>query len=362
MVTNIENRKWSDLAIPPGELLEEEIAAIGMTQQDLAMRSGRPVQVINEIIRGKKAITHDTALELEKVLGIPAHVWVNLESTYQLTQAKNRERENLRNQEDRLEEFPVRELERRGWIPKHSDKTEKVRALLEYLGVASFQAWRQEIVGLRVSAGSKVSPGALAVWLRRGEIEGRNHGTDMYDEDRFRQSLSLIRPMTSEHPDVFVQKMTDLCAGAGVAFVITRELPKSGANGVARWLTPEKGLIQMSLRWSWSDIFWFSFFHEAYHILRHRVREVHIDGIDGDFQAEAEADRFAQDYLIPPEAWTDFVDTQSWTIMSVRNFAAALGIDTGIVVGRMQHEKLIPYSQLTNLKSRFAWKEGSENE
>ena len=64
MVTNFEQDIFSDLPIPPGELLEEEIAAIGMTQQELAMRTGRPAQVINEIIRGKKAITHETAIEL----------------------------------------------------------------------------------------------------------------------------------------------------------------------------------------------------------------------------------------------------------------------------------------------------------
>jgi len=360
MVTNIDNRIWSDLAIPPGELLEEEIAAAGLTQHDLAVRTGRPAQVINEIIRGKKAITHDTALELEKVLGIPAHVWVNLESTYQLTQAKNRERENLRNQEDWLEEFPVREIEKRGWIPSHPDKSEKVRALLEFLGVASFQAWRQTIVGLRVSEKSRVSPGALAVWLRRGELDGWELETERYDEERFREALSHIRSMTSDSPEVFAPKIAQLCGDAGVAWVVIKELPKSGANGIARWLTPEKGLIQMSLRWHWSDIFWFTFFHEAYHILRRHTREVHIDWIDRDREAEAEADAFAQDFIIPPDAWAEFVTTEPSTVTDVNRFASEIGIDPGIIVGRMHREGLIPYSRLAYLKSRFVWKEGGE--
>ena len=360
MVTNIESRKWSDLAIPPGELLEEELAAVGMTQQELATRAGRPVQVVNEIIRGKKAITHDTALEFEKVLGIPAHVWVNLESAYQLTLAKNKERESLRNQEEWLSEFPVEELEKREWIQKYSDKSDTVRALLEYLGVASFQAWRQAIVGLRVSAGSKVSLGALAIWMRRGEIAARDLQTEPYDEGHFRQALSSIRSMTSDHPKSFLPQMTRLCAEAGVVFVVIRELPKSGANGVARWLTPEKALIQMSLRWRWSDVFWFSFFHEACHILSHRVRQVYINGVDGEPQVEAEADRFSRDFLVPLDAWVDFVNAGQRSPMDIRNFAKGLGIDAGIVVGRMQHEKLIPYKQMTSLKRRFIWKEDSE--
>ena len=82
----------SDLAIPPGELLEEEIEARGMTQRDLAREIGRPAQAVNEIIKGKKRITADTALDLEAALGTPASLWLNLESNYQLTLARHRRR------------------------------------------------------------------------------------------------------------------------------------------------------------------------------------------------------------------------------------------------------------------------------
>ena len=83
-----KRRAQPDLAIHPGEILAEELEARTMTQVELARRMGRPVQVINEIINGKKAITAETALELEKALGVPAHVWVNLQGQYELTQAR----------------------------------------------------------------------------------------------------------------------------------------------------------------------------------------------------------------------------------------------------------------------------------
>ena len=50
-------RAFSDLPIPPGEVLAEELDARGMTQKELATRLGRPAQVVNEIIKAKKAIT-----------------------------------------------------------------------------------------------------------------------------------------------------------------------------------------------------------------------------------------------------------------------------------------------------------------
>ena len=87
-------RVWSDLPIPPGEILAEELAARGMTRKELAAQLGRPAQAVDEIIRAEKAITPDTARGLEKVLGIAADFWLNLESTYRLTRARNGERES----------------------------------------------------------------------------------------------------------------------------------------------------------------------------------------------------------------------------------------------------------------------------
>ena len=85
---------WSDLPIPPGEVLAEELAAWGMTRKELAAQLGRPTQAVDEIIRAEKAITPDTARDLEKVLGIATDFWLNLESTYRLTLARNGEGES----------------------------------------------------------------------------------------------------------------------------------------------------------------------------------------------------------------------------------------------------------------------------
>ena len=89
-MTTSTNRVFSNLPIPPGELLAEELEARSMSQKELADRTGRSEQTISEIINGKKSITHDTAIELEKVLGISAWFWVNLEASYQLTKARLR--------------------------------------------------------------------------------------------------------------------------------------------------------------------------------------------------------------------------------------------------------------------------------
>jgi addiction module HigA family antidote len=361
MAINVESRTWSDLAISPGEILEEEIGALGMTQKELASRLGRPAQVVNEIIRGKKAITHETAIELEKVTGITAHIWVNLESTYQLTLARNRERQQLQSEVAWLDELPVRQMEKLGWINRGANRQEKVRELLRFFGVATVPAYRQTILGLRIAEKAKVSRGALAAWLRKGELEARAIDTRDFDDDRFRGSLVEIRRMTNESPSVFAPRLQRLCADAGVAVVVVRELPKTGANGVARWLTDKKVLIQLNLRYRWRDIFWFTFFHEACHVLKHKSKKVIIDLVGGNRGAEEqEADEWAADFLVPPADWKPFINEAYFTPRSVTEFGQELGIAPGIVVGRLQREGKLGYSEMTDLKGRFVWTDEEE--
>ena len=84
----MSRRTWPDVAVPPGETLTEELEARKMSQSELARRMRRPVQAVNEIIRGKKAITAQTALDLEAVLGVDAAFWLRLEAAYQLNAAR----------------------------------------------------------------------------------------------------------------------------------------------------------------------------------------------------------------------------------------------------------------------------------
>ena len=78
----------SNLPVPPGDLLSEVLEDLQLSQAELARRMGRPAQTISEIVRARKTITAQTALQLEDALGVPAHVWLNLEAMYQLALAR----------------------------------------------------------------------------------------------------------------------------------------------------------------------------------------------------------------------------------------------------------------------------------
>ena len=361
-MTTSRPRVYSDLPIPPGEILEEELEAQGMTQKELAARLSRPAQVINEIIRGKKAITPETAIGLGKVLGIDAQFWMNLESNYRITLARKREEDLIAANVEWLDEYPIRDMLKRGWIEAGRDRPSRLKALMDFLGVAVAEPQAfQKAVGFRITeaAQQRVSLGALAVWLRKGELDARGVDTADYNDHTFTEALFGIRNMTSQNPSEFIPAIRDLCAGAGVVFCMVQELPKSGANGTTRWLTDRKALIQMSIRNKWADIFWFTFFHEACHLLKHRTqRRIVIDGLADDpdiAEIESEANCFARDFLIPPQDWNDFRTAGCFTLGSVEEFARSVGIAPFIVVGRLQKEDLINYNQLTTLKLRYEW-------
>ena len=79
---------WSDFPVSPGSVLKEEIEHRGITQEELAALMGQPPRVIDEIICGREAITPTTASEIQRALGISAQFWLNLETTYRMTLAR----------------------------------------------------------------------------------------------------------------------------------------------------------------------------------------------------------------------------------------------------------------------------------
>jgi Zn-dependent peptidase ImmA (M78 family) len=156
--------------------------------------------------------------------------------------------------------------------------------------------------------------------------------------------------------NVLVTKLPEICARAGVALVILPEFSKCRISGAARWLTPDKALIQLSLRYKTDDHLWFTLFHEIGHILLHGKKQVFIDEtIFTDESVEEEANQFASRSLVPTAEYRHFVSARSFTIQSIRAFANHIGIAPGIVVGRLQHDKHIDFNERNQLKRRFEW-------
>ena len=344
-------------ATHPGRILRRELEARGMTQADLAARMGRPPQVINQIASEKKAVTAQTARGLEHVLGIPRHVWMNLQSNYELAVDRLQEEAQLeaegRSLLDALGEPTIREMVKRGWIERRDSAGGQISELLSFFAVQSLAGMERThtAAAFRVTPGAKVEPWRLAAWMRGGEIAAEQ--LDLFAEFEPAAFADLLPKLRSETRSASPwPKLRDRCAEVGVALVVEPTLPRSGANGVAYWLDRERPIIQLSLRNKRADIFWFTFFHEAAHVLEGYRSEaiINLDGMPRESEAERAADQFAADALISPEHWRAFVKNHHPTRDAITSFADRIGIHPGIVVGRLQHEKKIPRSAHNDLR------------
>ena len=345
---------------PPGITIIENMRALGLTQVDLAERMGRPIKTINEIIKSKALLTPDTALQLEHVLGIPASFWLTREARYREYLARKKEMSKLIDFVDTYKEFPIGELVRFGWLEKHSNPIDGIRELMDFFGVSSIDMWKmilEPVVVFRKSSNSEDNHMALAVWLRKGEIEASKIDCQPFNTDKFKSVLEIIRSFTTETPDVFVPKIQSYCTQAGVAVVFVRELPGTHAYGAIRWFQPDKAIIQLSSHYKSNDQFWFSFFHEVGHLLFDGKKRSFVDYEYNTDAVEERANTFASNYLIPQKEYDMFCRKTApyFSKESVRQFANNLGLSPGIVVGRLQHDGLIEHKNLNQLKQYYTW-------
>ena len=298
----IEKRVYSNLPIPPGEYLAEVLAAKGMAQAELARRIGRPIQAINEIIKGEKAITPATALQLEKALDVPALIWVGLESRYQLIKARLEERKQLQRESAYLPRTPYKQLADLDCVERTRDGERKIRELHRFYGVSSL-ANLPEIkayeASFRCGATREASSYALAAWLRCAEMRAKEADAEAFDKGKLRKSLGDIRALSTKSPDEFMPELEQLLSRCGVVLVLLPHFPKTYAHGATFWIKPDKAVLLMSIRGKWADIFWFSLFHEIGHILLHPKKTFIDDGnvLPELVRQEKEADEFAANTL-----------------------------------------------------------------
>ncbi len=353
-----------ELAPSPGETIADLLDQHGWTQTEMAERTGFTRKHINDLVKGRASITADTAFRLEAVFGQTAAFWLTREAQYREAVERRQARTALSGDVSWLKELPLAQMVKLGWVRRMRSKEEQVEECLSFFRVASVEVWRRHygapLAAFRASPKFEKKVGAVAAWLREGERQATELKCAPWDKEVFRSTLSELRALTNEpEASVFVPRLVEACAAGGVAAVLVPAPTGCPASGATRWLSPEKAMLILSLRHKSNDHLWFTFFHEAAHILLHSKKAQFVDleqGLRGEY--EDEADRFAADWLVPAS------DAQRLERLGrrgrvskalVAQFAEEIGVAAGIVVGRMQKEGWLPWSHLNGLKVRYRW-------
>lgn len=342
-------------ASPPGETLKETIEHLGISQADLARRTGLSTKHLNQIVQGIAVLSPETAVLLERATRIPAETWNNLEARWRSHQQRLQENEELAGQLSWLDNFSMADLVARGVLSTRAKSIDNLRTLLTFLGVANPSAgrdvWDTYRVAFRRSTTKQADEYATAVWLRLCELEARRIPCERYDKETLLSLVPQMRALTLRDPACWFTELPSLCAQAGVAVIFESTMPRTHLSGATRWLGPDKVLVALSDRFKRIDQFWFAFFHELCHVLHHGKRLTFLDenptGGRGNTTEEDEANKYASDVLIPPSLAEDYqlLKARPKPFTKIIKFAELAGIPPGIVVGRLQHEQSIKWSE-----------------
>jgi HTH-type transcriptional regulator/antitoxin HigA len=222
----------------------------------------------------------------------------------------------------------------------------------------AFEHWRavQSVVAFHNSETFRSSLGAVAAWLRRGELIASEIPCAKWNVVKFRTALQDMRKLTrTKHPSVFIPALQNLCAQCGVGVVILRAPQGCRASGATKFISKDKAMLLLSFRYRSDDHFWFTFFHEAGHLILHNCSALFIEGANFlSTDEEREADQFSEQLLVPSEFQEEMreLPTQFKKIM---RFAKRIGVSPGIVVGQLQHAGVFGRDKMNFLKTRFVW-------
>lgn len=338
-----------DYVIPPGETLRDRLEEMNLTQAELAARAGLSTKHVNQIMQGIAPITLETAIVLDRITGIPASTWNRREADYREGLLRAKPRVLTAADEKWLSSLPVPELQKRKALPNERDRGKLFESVLGFFGVADREAWeriwRAPVASFRRSQAYASHPGAVVSWLRIAQLEAQEARVAQYSASQFRKVLHEIRSLTA---DGDANRIVEMCATAGVVVVFVHEVKGCRISGAAWWASPSRAVIALSDRYKKDDYFWFTFFHEAAHLLLHSKKETFVDDGTYDDMLEDEANRFAEDFLIPPEHAQRLAELA--TDADVEVFADGIGIAPGIVVGRLQHDHLWGWNRGHGLK------------
>lgn len=305
----MQNRYFPSMVFHPGETLTEKLEEMEMGPKEFALRTDKPEKTIIAVMKGNSAITPDMAVRFEGVTKIPAHFWMNHQRSYDEFIVREKRKVTIEEAVPWAKQFPLTDMINKGWLPQVSSIQEKTMELLAFFGFSNHKAWeeyyfKQQLkVAFRISLSQTQEPFAISAWLRKGELQAAELEANDYSEKKFKEILSALKSVMAKHPHGSLIQLQQICLEAGVKVVQTPCIKKASLSGSTRWLN-DTPFIQLSERYHHNDSFWFTFFHQAGHILLHGKKDIFLENVDysdKDMEKEREADEFASKWALTNE-------------------------------------------------------------
>ena len=344
------------IAFHPGYYIKEIVDESGLTQEDFAKRLDTTPKNLSLLIRGEQNLSIDIAMKLSRMLGTSVAYWLRLQNTYDALVAEFKSEEELVQERDVFKVLDYKYFRDNFGLPDLPRKTdEQIVEVRKFLNVATLSVLgkRDMAVSFR-SASNQLSDANIIKANAMVQIainKALNINAPKFNKAKFKQAIEYALTLTKNH-DEFYPLIKKAFLDAGVIFVILPNLLGSKINGATKKIGNNVMLMVNDRRLN-SDTFWFTLFHEIGHIINGDY------GISFEQEAgekEASADKFAEDALINPDKYQEFIQNKVFSITAIKEFAELINRDPGIVLGRLQNDGLVEFNDWTLQSLRHKYK------
>ena len=343
------------IAFHPGYNIKEIVDDSGLTQADFAKRLGTTPKNLSLLIRGEQSLSIDIAMKLSRMIGTSVSYWLNLQNGYDTLVAEFKSEEELVQERIIFADLNYKYFRDNYGLPDLPRKIEEqIKQVRECLNVATLSVLKKHDMAVSFRSASDTIKDSNVIKANAMVQIAINKALKIdapkYNKTKFEKAVEFALSLTKNHKD-FYPLIRKAFLEAGVIFVIMPNLSGSKINGATKKIG-DNVMLMVNDRRLYSDTFWFTLFHEIGHI------------INGDYgisfekevgQKEEEADKFAEDSLISPDEYAEFIQNREFNILSIKAFADKINRDPGIVLGRLQNDGLVDYKdwRLKSLKHQY---------
>ena len=351
-----------DLIIHPGETIADVLEDRGITQAELASRTGVSPAYVSNVIAGKKGISANFAMGLEYALGVPKSFWLNLQANYESELLEISEEQTITEEERSVREDLkdiVKYLRQKGMMPIREKKDESILSLRKVLQISNIANLKEMIPSgtFRMATNTTINPNVLGAWIRLCQLSGSDKTISTkfnkkYTNDLINETKSIMCQKDAN----FQSDLKNVMKKYGIDFSVVRNFRGAPVQGYISQKSDGIYKMVLTIRGAFADIFWFSLFHEIGHIVNGDIGK-NLKFLDdgSDYDKELAADLFASNMLLSPESYKMFIQRGDFSIEAIHKYAESQNVMPYIVIGRLQKEEYLDYRTYSNYKLRYKW-------
>ena len=348
-----------EFIIHPGETLIEILEDRGMSQRELAVRTGVTEPHISSIVNCQKAISVSFAKKMEYALGIDAGFWINLQANYdkeladfeEFNEISGEELEILKALNSIIEHF-----KQIGFLEPEVHGPMLVIQLRKLLNISNLIRIPEisQTGAYRLATATNVDPYVLFTWLRMCDLITDNQQIEqVLDIDKLKKKVPLIKELMLEDVAKVQFRLKSYLAECGIKFFIVKHFRGAPVQGVIKKNNEGTLSLLMTTRRKFADIFWFTLFHEIGHIINGDIEDKLIDYDFAKSEAEDKADEFAANILMDAKEYESFVGKGDFSLPLIKKFCIEQNIPPYILIGRLQRDKYLKYHQYSAEKVKY---------